>query len=133
MLNLIKRLHYDHHLYPDDLKLLFLPLWYSLPNLMILSGIFYLIYPFALPMIAFSIGLIVMLLGYEWKHYIAHRPIKPKSKFGKWLKKTHILHHFKNENYWFGVSNPLFDYVFGTIKDEKQIETSATAKFLENR
>jgi len=133
MLKAIKRLHYDHHLVPEDLKLLFLPLWYSLPNLLILCGIFYLIFSNVMAMIAFSIGLMIMLLAYEWKHYIAHRPIKPKSKFGRWLKKTHILHHFKNENYWFGVSNPLFDYVFGTIKDEKHIETSATAKYLENR
>lgn len=74
-----------------------------------------------------------MLLVYEWKHYVAHRPLKPKSKFGVWLKKTHILHHYKNENFWFGVSNPFFDIIFGTLKDEKTVENSKTVKDLENR
>ncbi|AIY04525.1 fatty acid hydroxylase [Planococcus sp. PAMC 21323] len=74
-----------------------------------------------------------MLLLYEWKHYVAHRPIKPKTKFGKNVKKLHILHHFKNENYWYGVSTPFVDVLFGTLKDEKDVETSRTAKDLEKR
>lgn len=42
-LKFMKRIHYDHHTYPDDLKLLFLPIWYSIPNLGALCVIFYLI------------------------------------------------------------------------------------------
>jgi sterol desaturase/sphingolipid hydroxylase (fatty acid hydroxylase superfamily) len=133
LLKLIKRIHYDHHVYPNDLKLLFLPLWYSIPNMLIISSVFYLITR-SLPLtVAFAVGLMCTLMVYEWKHYIAHRPIKPKTKFGKWLKKTHILHHFKNENYWYGVSNPVFDIVFGTSKDEKDVPTSETAKNLEKK
>ncbi|MEI5907901.1 sterol desaturase family protein [Bacillus spongiae] len=132
-LNLLKRLHYDHHKYPNDLKLLFLPIWYSLPNLFVLATIFYFITSNLMWTFAFSLGLICMLLMYEWKHYIAHRPIKPKTKFGVWLKKIHLLHHFKNENYWYGVSNPFVDVLFGTLKDEKDVETSQTAKDLEKR
>ena len=41
LLKLIKRLHYDHHKMPNDLKLLFLPIWYSFPNLLLLCLIFY--------------------------------------------------------------------------------------------
>jgi sterol desaturase/sphingolipid hydroxylase (fatty acid hydroxylase superfamily) len=74
-----------------------------------------------------------MLLVYEWKHYVAHRPIKPITKFGRLIKKLHILHHFKNENYWYGVSTPIFDGLFGTLKDEKKVNTSTTAKSLEER
>ncbi|CRK84972.1 sterol desaturase family protein [Neobacillus massiliamazoniensis] len=132
-LNLLKRLHYDHHKYPNNLKLLFLPLWYSIPNFLILLTLFYLIVKKIDCTLAFGMGLVFMLLVYEWKHYIAHQPIKPKTKFGVWLKKTHILHHYKNENYWFGVSNPFFDIIFGTLKDEKTVETSSTAKDLEKR
>ena len=80
LLKLIKRLHYDHHLYPNDLKSLFLPLWYSLPNAVVLSLIFY--------SIVHSIELTVMLLIYEWKHYIAHVSIKPSTRLGRWLKKN---------------------------------------------
>ncbi|MCK6207815.1 sterol desaturase family protein [Bacillus infantis] len=132
-LTFLKRIHYDHHKYPNDLKLLFLPVWYSLPNLSVLALIFFFITGSLPDTVSFSLGLVLMLLIYEWKHYVAHRPIKPKSKFGIWLKKTHILHHFKNENYWYGVSTPFVDALFGTLKDEKEVETSKTVKDLEGR
>lgn len=74
-----------------------------------------------------------MLLIYEWKHYVAHRPIKPITKFGVWVKKLHLLHHFKNENYWYGVSTPFVDILFGTLKDEKKVQTSKTVRDLEKR
>ncbi|MNG24021.1 hypothetical protein D3C84_1086960 [compost metagenome] len=74
-----------------------------------------------------------MLLVYEWKHYIAHRPIQPASKLGKWVKRTHLLHHYKNENYWYGVSTPFVDALFGTLKDEKDVPASDTVKQLEQR
>ncbi|QFT87795.1 Fatty acid hydroxylase superfamily protein [Bacillus sp. THAF10] len=133
LLKLIKRLHYDHHTNPNDLHLLFLPLWYSLPNLSIITLLFYLIVGNLWLTLAFATGLLTMFLLYEWKHYVAHRPIKPKTRFGRWVKKTHILHHFKNENYWYGVSTPFVDVLFGTLKDEKQVSTSKTAKDLESR
>ncbi|MFY4777104.1 sterol desaturase family protein [Metabacillus sp. RGM 3146] len=132
-LKFLKRLHYDHHVDPNDLKLLFLPVWYILPNFSVLVFLFYLISKSVNVSLAFGLGLITMLLFYEWKHYVAHRPMKPISRFGKWLKKTHILHHFKNENYWYGVSTPFVDALFGTLKDEKKVETSQTARDLEGR
>lgn len=130
-LKFLKRIHYDHHLYPHDLKLLFLPLWYSIPNFLLLSAIFYSFLHNQLLTVGFGLGLIAMLLTYEWKHYVAHRPLKPKTRFGRWVKKVHLLHHFKNENYWFGVSNPFVDVIFGTFREEKEVETSKTAKSLE--
>jgi sterol desaturase/sphingolipid hydroxylase (fatty acid hydroxylase superfamily) len=119
-LKILKRLHYDHHQYPNDLTLMFLPIWYSIPNISSFSIVFYFIMGDFQKTLSFSIGLILMLLIYEWKHFVAHRPIKPRTGFGVWLKKTHILHHYKNENYWYGVSTPLFDFVFGTFKNEKR-------------
>ncbi|MBT2678279.1 sterol desaturase family protein [Bacillus sp. ISL-35] len=132
-LRFMKRIHYDHHTDPNNLKLLFLPLWYSLPGFLVLSFLFYLVSHNVSRTIAFGTGLMAMLLVYEWKHYVAHRPIKPKTRFGRWVKKVHILHHFKNENFWYGVSTPFADYLFGTFRDEKKVETSKTAKDLEKR
>ncbi|MEE6450344.1 sterol desaturase family protein [Gottfriedia acidiceleris] len=133
LLKFMKRIHYDHHMYPDDLKLLFLPIWYSIPNLGSLCIIYFLISKDLIQTIAFGSGLIFMLLVYEWKHYVAHKPIKPLTKVGRQIKKLHILHHFKNENFWYGVSTPIFDGIFGTLKDEKEVVTSNTAKALEER
>ncbi|MDZ5608838.1 sterol desaturase family protein [Bacillus pseudomycoides] len=131
LLKMLKRLHYDHHVYPDDLKLLFLPVWYSMPGFAIYLFILYGVTNHVTITLSFGMGMIVMLLVYEWKHYIAHRPIRPLTRFGRWLKKQHILHHYKNENYWFGVSNPVYDFLFVTYKNGKDVELSRSARNLE--
>lgn len=133
LLQLIKRLHYDHHSSPNDLKLLFLPVWYSLPNILVAGAICYTLTRSWMMTNAFLGGVILFLLFYEWKHYIAHRPVKPVTRFGIWMKKVHLLHHFKNENYWFGVTNMMYDKAFGTYKEEKEAEKSETARQLEQR
>jgi len=130
LFKLLHRLHYAHHEKPSDLKLLFLPLWYSIPNLCLLSSFCFLITKSFNMTLYFSFGLIFMLLIYEWKHFVAHRSIKPVTLFGRKLKKRHLLHHFKNENYWFGVSTHVMDIVFHTDKEEKEVEVSKTAKQL---
>ncbi|ANC77141.1 fatty acid hydroxylase [Fictibacillus phosphorivorans] len=133
LFKLIKRLHYDHHKKPNDLKLLFLPIWYSVPSLFLLSTLLFFSTRSIPYTLSFASGLMFMFFIYEWKHYVAHRPLKPKTRFGRWIKKTHTLHHYKNENYWYGVSTPFIDVLFGTLKDEKEVELSATAKDLEDR
>ncbi|WZY00472.1 sterol desaturase family protein [Bacillus sp. FSL W7-1360] len=133
MLKLIKRLHYDHHVTPNDLKLLFLPVWYSLPLISIAFGFVLLMTGQWHLAIAFTTGLLGYLLFYEWTHYVAHRPIVPKTAWGRWMKKLHLLHHFKNENYWYGVTNPSLDLLMGTFEDEKNVDKSKTAKNLEQR
>lgn len=127
-LKLLKRLHYDHHKDPNDLHLMFLPIWYSVPQITALSFIYYMLVNSLVYSIAMATGLMSMLLVYEWKHFVAHQPITPKTKFGKMLKQTHLLHHYKNENYWYGVSNPFVDMLFGTQKDEKEVEKSSTVR-----
>ena len=46
-----------------------------------------------------------------------------KGKVGKYLKEYHLRHHYNDEHTAYGVSNPLWDYVFSTvpphIKEEK--------------
>ncbi|GGJ66210.1 sterol desaturase/sphingolipid hydroxylase (fatty acid hydroxylase superfamily) [Anoxybacillus voinovskiensis] len=132
-LSLLKRLHYDHHVHPNDLELLFLPIWYSFPQMIAISVATYLLFPQLAYALAIYAGLAVALLYYEWTHYVAHRPIQPRTRWGKWMKKIHLWHHYKNENFWFGVTNPSMDIVFGTFKDEKDVPRSETAKQLMNK
>ncbi|MFS0574052.1 sterol desaturase family protein [Sporosarcina sp. 179-K 3D1 HS] len=133
LLKLLRRLHYDHHVYPDNLKLLFLPLWFSLPGFILYSFIVYGITGNISVTIAFATGLLGHFLFYEWKHYVAHRPITPRTQHGKKIKKHHLLHHFKNENYWFGVTHMTYDKALGTYPDNRSVEKSPTAKNLEKR
>ncbi len=87
LLKTLKRLHYDHHTNPNELHLLFLPLWYSVPNIAISGTIFYFLSSSFVMTNAFIAGIMLFLLFYEWKHYIAHRPIQPISPWGRWMKK----------------------------------------------
>jgi sterol desaturase/sphingolipid hydroxylase (fatty acid hydroxylase superfamily) len=38
-----------------------------------------------------------------------------KSGIWKFLKEYHLKHHYAGENSAYGVSNPLWDYVFRTV------------------
>jgi sterol desaturase/sphingolipid hydroxylase (fatty acid hydroxylase superfamily) len=133
LLKTIKRLHFDHHEKPNDLHLLFLPMWFSLPSFIITAIIFYVFTSNLHTTLAFLFGLIGYFLYYEWKHFVAHKPLQPYTKFGKDIKKAHLWHHFKNENYWYGVTHTTFDKSMGTYKEQDQVEKSETARNLENR
>jgi hypothetical protein len=125
-LKLLKRLHYDHHEDPNHLPLLFLPLWYSGPQFVLVGWIAYVLTGDAGNTVSFLTGAMSYHLYYEWKHYVAHRPIQPLTPWGKRLKKYHLLHHFKNEHYWFGVTHPAMDHLMGTFPDAREVTTSVT-------
>ena len=59
------RLHYDHHLKPARLELLFLPLWYVLPNLIVTAALAYAVLGSAGHVAALVLGAMLALLQYE--------------------------------------------------------------------
>jgi sterol desaturase/sphingolipid hydroxylase (fatty acid hydroxylase superfamily) len=57
------------------------------------------------------------LTGYAFYlsiHYMVHAFPPPKNFF-KVLWVNHSIHHYKEGEYVFGVSSPLWDYVYGTM------------------
>ena len=46
------------------------------------------------------------------------------------LERAHRLHHYRNENYWMGVTNHLGDHVLGTFPNKDDVPVSPTAKTL---
>jgi sterol desaturase/sphingolipid hydroxylase (fatty acid hydroxylase superfamily) len=42
-----------------------------------------------------------------------------KNKFWLAIKNHHMIHHYKHDNLGFGVSQPVWDHVFGTTFPEK--------------
>jgi sterol desaturase/sphingolipid hydroxylase (fatty acid hydroxylase superfamily) len=44
---------------------------------------------------------------------------QPPKNFFKILWINHSVHHYKHGEYVFGVSSPLWDYVYGTMKEKK--------------
>ena len=62
---------------------------------------------------AFAMGLSGMYLFYEIMHWVSHQ-YAPKNAYGRWVRKNHFYHHFRDPSKNHGVTSPLWDYVFGT-------------------
>ncbi|MGH7680724.1 MAG: sterol desaturase family protein [Candidatus Eiseniibacteriota bacterium] len=58
-------------------------------------------------------GLITGYIAYDMTHYATHH-LAMSQGFLKFLKRYHLLHHYKTPDDRFGISSPIWDYVFGT-------------------
>lgn len=123
------RLHYDHHVEPSRLELLFLPIWFLVPNLAVATGLVALVFG-AEASVSALFGMMLAILHYEWVHYVAHIPYQPRTRLGRWIKQYHLRHHFISEKHWFGVSNPSLDGLFGTFRGPSATEKSETVRKL---
>ena len=115
--------HGVHHDYPRDRTRLVMPLLVSLP----LATMFYFLYMWIFGPYYLSVfsGFVFGYVSYDSIHYATHH-WKMKSKFGNWLRIYHLRHHYEDEHTAYGVSNPLWDYIFGTVpkhvKEAKEIK-----------
>lgn len=110
-----KRIHYDHHQDPNHLEILFGALHTTLPTIVIATGpLGYLIGGVGGAAIATATGLLTTCF-YEFCHCIQHLGYKPKSKWLATIKQRHMAHHFHNENGNFGITNYVWDRLFGTF------------------
>lgn len=109
--------HKTHHDYPRDSTRLVLPLFASLPLGIIFYCLFLLIFRENSNILyaGFLSGYVV----YDCIHYTVHSKIL-KSSIGRYMKHYHILHHYSDYNTAFGVSSPLWDFIFGTLPVRKQ-------------
>lgn len=111
--------HGLHHDDPQDPTRLVMP---PVPALLISSvifALFSLIFPanyVEVIMAYFMIG----YLCYDYIHYATHH-FAMTSKVGKYLRKYHLQHHYSGERSKYGVSSPLWDYVFKTTTGPKDI------------
>ena len=72
---------------------------------------------------------LLALLHYEWVHLLVHSRYQPRSGFYRRLDRHHRLHHFRNEQYWLGVTSNSGDRLFGTLPaDRSAVPLSATAR-----
>jgi sterol desaturase/sphingolipid hydroxylase (fatty acid hydroxylase superfamily) len=105
-------MHGVHHEYPKDKERLAMPPLISITLALALLGLTYVImneYAFA-----FLPGFVLGYAGYLFVHYITHVYAPPKNAFRQlWLH--HSMHHYKSGDKAFGVSSPLWDYIFGTM------------------
>ena len=62
-------------------------------------------------------GALLTTCFYEFCHCIEHLSYKPKNPILARMKQLHMAHHFHNEQGNYGITNFLWDRVFGTFKD----------------
>lgn len=106
-------LHGVHHDHPNDKLRLVMPPAASLPLAVIFLGAFTLVFgtPLAYPLFA---GMLIGYLTYDYTHYYLHHAV-PRTRLGKRLREQHMRHHFQDHRFGFGVSSPIWDYVFRTV------------------
>ena len=113
-------LHMDHHRDTEVKELIIAPPVVS----MLFSSVIFLSlwaatldYKLAMLILA---GVFIGYILYEWAHYGAHQ-YQAKNAAFKYLKRYHLQHHFKHPNGSFGVTTPMWDYVFGSWYRPKKI------------
>lgn len=108
--------HGIHHEYPNDEDRLILP---PVPSL-IIASVFFLIFYLLMAdkAFAFAPGFLIGYVLYMMVHYTIHKVPMPK-KFNFWWK-HHNIHHFQQHDRAFGVSTPLWDYVFRTMPEKNR-------------
>ena len=110
-----KRIHYDHHQDPNDLRVLFGAVSTTLPTILVATfPIGMIIAGWAGVPFSFATGLACFMV-YELCHCMQHLRVNPKSTFLRRIKRHHLLHHYHNEQGNFGITSLFCDYLFGSI------------------
>jgi sterol desaturase/sphingolipid hydroxylase (fatty acid hydroxylase superfamily) len=113
-------LHGVHHDYPNDADRLVMPLLTSFPLAIIFYTAFYFLFGGVRLGEPFFAGFVMGYLCYDGTHYAVHH-FKQTTRLGKLIKRHHMLHHHADHDGGFGVSSPIWDYVFGTMPQVKKL------------
>ena len=110
-------IHGVHHEQPQCKTRLVMPPVLSIPLALLFFGLFRFVVGtvfgaplWVAPMFA---GFVTGYILYDMLHYAEHH-LSMKWGFLKFVKRYHLLHHYRTPEHRFGVSSPLWDYIFGT-------------------
>ncbi|HKJ42758.1 MAG TPA: sterol desaturase family protein [Sunxiuqinia sp.] len=104
--------HQFHHDHPNDAKRLALPLPLALVFAAIFFGLFWLFMGTSAPF--FFSGFLLGYAGYLLSHYLIHT-LGPSNGVMRYLWIHHSIHHFKDDTKAYGVSSPLWDFIFQSM------------------
>jgi sterol desaturase/sphingolipid hydroxylase (fatty acid hydroxylase superfamily) len=111
--NLVNASHLGHHAAPRDPSKLLVQTWYGVAVSLILFAILYAVSGSLSASAGVLAGIWAGFLYYEATHYRVHFNLS-NSPLITWQRKMHFYHHFTNNKRCFGVTSPLWDYVFRT-------------------
>jgi sterol desaturase/sphingolipid hydroxylase (fatty acid hydroxylase superfamily) len=105
--------HLEHHAAPRDPNKILVHPVFGLAVSSVLYALLYGIFGDAFRAAGVLTGIWTGFLYYEAVHYRVHFSLSA-SGFIAWQRRTHFYHHFTNNKRCFGVTSPMWDYVFGT-------------------
>lgn len=124
-----KRVHFDHHRDPNDLRVLFGALHTTLPTIfLIVTPIGWAIGGAPAAAAAIAMGMLTVCF-YEFCHCVQHLAYTPKSPFLRRIKKLHLAHHFHNEAGNYGITDFSVDRVLGTYYADPRAMPRSTTVF----
>ncbi|MEO5876902.1 MAG: sterol desaturase family protein [Streptosporangiaceae bacterium] len=127
---LSSRSHREHHLEPRDPRLVFVPDPALVPILAGLAVGNALLIRRPRAIVTGIATSFTILTAYEWTHFLIHSAYVPRTALYRTIRRTHQLHHFRNENYWFGIITPVSDKVLHTYPAKDDVPASPTVKTL---
>ncbi len=136
--DVLYRVHYGHHDFPDNRELLFVPVWFAIPmaivNLALFWGALTLIgfaQPFAGALSITFIGGVTTFIFYEWFHMTAHTNVK-KFAIERHVTRLHGAHHFRDftKSYHVNPGGIVIDKLMGTAIDQAKLKQKGRIQFL---
>ncbi len=108
--------HLRHHREPDDLEHSVISLRHSVPIATLLFTLARVILGQTDQALAVMCGVLLGYLFYEFVHLTAHaqHPLPGLRS----LQRMHLRHHFGHNDCTFGVTSPLWDWIFGTYRGD---------------
>jgi sterol desaturase/sphingolipid hydroxylase (fatty acid hydroxylase superfamily) len=107
--------HLTHHENPKETDYLFANLQISLPIAMAYWLLAWAVLGTWRAASYLFIGLVAGYFCYEWLHFLAHHG-RSRLPLFRYLRKYHLLHHYRTPALRFGVTSPVFDLLFGTFR-----------------
>ncbi|HEX5354814.1 MAG TPA: sterol desaturase family protein [Aquabacterium sp.] len=126
----LPKTHRRHHADPWNLTWVFVPRHVHALVLSFLAVVYLLASSWRPELLTFGFVYLLFGLHYEWVHYLTHITWCPPLAYYERRVLEHRWHHFRNENYWWGVSFGTGDRVLGTAPDAKDIARSGTNRDL---
>jgi sterol desaturase/sphingolipid hydroxylase (fatty acid hydroxylase superfamily) len=121
--------HGYHHEFPNDRMRLVAPLILSAPIALIIAVVYVSLLGRYFGTVLFA-GTLLGYLAYDWVHYYTHH-FRPTTRLGKFLRRYHMEHHYRDSESHYGISSPLWDWVFGTATSKVKRAVQADQHLLD--
>lgn len=122
--------HRRHHADPWNPRWVFIPRHVHALTLPAVAILLWALWPWKELVLSGEVSYLLLGLHYEWVHYLAHIPWCPDIGHYRQRVREHRYHHFRNENYWWGVSMGSGDRFFGTAPAVEDTGRSGTTSDL---